>query len=386
MRILGKGKTAQAIATLYPDAKLYDDQDIDKFDSSSEELTVVSPGIPPHNPLVKESKNLISEYDLFYDKMPYNIWISGTNGKTTTTKMIEHLLKDRGAISGGNIGTPLANLDTTASIWILETSSFTMHYTTKASPNLYLLLPIGDDHLSWHGSFEEYENSKLKPLKSLKEGEVVILPKKYESSPTNGYKILYENSSDIVNIFDIDISKVNFCEPFLLDALLALGVEKILFDTLSYEKINSFSIGEHRVEKVIDKDSRVWINDTKATNIDATIAAMEGLDKTQKIYLILGGDDKGANLEPLFSKLAQYNLNIYSIGQNSAKIEKLAHQYNIECIASHELQNAVESISLVHTKESIAILSPAAASLDQFESYAHRGNEFKHFIKDINEN
>ena len=86
MRILGKGKTALAVKEVYPDAILYDDKDINSYETNSDEITVVSPGIPPHNQLVKNSKNIMSDYDLFYEDMPFSIWISGTNGKTTTTQ------------------------------------------------------------------------------------------------------------------------------------------------------------------------------------------------------------------------------------------------------------------------------------------------------------
>ena len=230
MRILGKGKTAQAIKEVYADATLYDDNDCESFDPDSDEITVVSPGIPPYNALVKSTKNLISEYDLFCQDSPYTIWISGTNGKTTTTAMMEHILKYKNAISGGNIGLPLAKMDRTKNIWILETSSFTMHYTNKAKPNIYVLLPITEDHTSWHGSFSEYENSKLKAMDNLKEGEVAIIPAKYKDYPTNGFKICYENSNDLANHFGIDTSKINFKEPFLMDALLAMSADKILFD------------------------------------------------------------------------------------------------------------------------------------------------------------
>jgi len=155
LRVLGKGKTSLAIKELYKDAKLYDDNDKNIYDKNSDELTVISPGIPPYNYLVKNTKNKISDCDLFLKDDMFTIWISGTNGKTTTTQMMQHLLESRGSICGGNIGTPLANMDKNANIWILETSSFTIHYTMKAKPNIYILLPISEDHLSWHGSFKE---------------------------------------------------------------------------------------------------------------------------------------------------------------------------------------------------------------------------------------
>lgn len=277
MRILGRGITALAISEKYPNAKIYDDTNIQDYDILSDEITIVSPGIPPYHTLVKQTKNLLSEYDFFVSEDRFSIWISGTNGKTTTTQMCELLLTSFGGIAGGNIGTPLAKLDINAPIWILETSSFTLHYTNKAKPNIYLLLPITDDHVSWHGSFEAYEKAKLKPLDFLKEGEVVILPKKYEDYPTNGYKITYENSSDLALKLRIDISKINHKEPFLLDAIMALATTKILFDVVDYELINSFKIDAHKVEEFLDSDGRVWVDDSKATNIDATIKSIAKL-------------------------------------------------------------------------------------------------------------
>ncbi|MDC7249423.1 MAG: Mur ligase family protein [Sphaerochaetaceae bacterium] len=169
IRVLGKGITAQAIKETFKNVILYDDTDFNTYDKVSNDVTVVSPGIPPYNEMVKNSNNIISDYDLIYNEMPFSIWISGTNGKTTTTQMCQHILKERGSICGGNIGTPVTKLNKEAKIWILETSSFTFHYTNKAKPNLYLLLPISDDHISWHGSFEEYESSKLKPLYMMEE-------------------------------------------------------------------------------------------------------------------------------------------------------------------------------------------------------------------------
>ena len=380
MRILGKGVTAQAIKEVYPDATLYDDSDLEDYDKNSDELTVVSPGIPPNNKLVINTKNLISEYDLFAETMPYSIWISGTNGKTTTTQMIQHLLKDKGSISGGNIGTPLAKLNSVANIWVLETSSFTLHYTSIAKPNIYILLPISEDHISWHGSFKEYEQSKLKPLDDLKEGEVAIIPSKYKDYPTAGYKICYDSSNDLATYFDIDIEKVNFNEPFLLDALLALAITKILFDEVDYTLINSFKQDAHKLEEFKDNKNRVWVDDSKATNIDATIQALKSY-KNKKIYLILGGDDKGAVLSPLFKELVKYDVECFCIGSNSQRLFELSNTYNIKANISKDIEFAVKDIdTLYNTDNSVAILSPAAASLDQFASYKERGEKFKEII------
>jgi UDP-N-acetylmuramoylalanine--D-glutamate ligase len=384
LRVLGKGKTALAIKEKFIDISLYDDSDKNIYDKHSDELTIISPGIPPYNDLVKQTKNKISEYDFFSDMFPYTIWISGTNGKTTTTQMLQHLLKDKGSICGGNIGTPLAIMDTNKPIWILETSSFTLHYTKKAKPNLYILLPISEDHISWHGSFEEYEKAKLKPLDNLKEGEIALIPYKYRDYPTNGYKICYKNIDDFEKYFNIDVKKVYFKEPFLLDALLSLSISKILFDEIDYKKINSFIQDPHKLEEFEDKYGRLWIDDSKATNIDATIQALKNY-KDKKIYLILGGDDKGADLNPLFKELKYYDIEIFAIGINSEIIINLSKQYDIKSILSKNLKNAVYEISmkLKAINTNIALLSPSAASLDQFKSYKHRGKEFKKNVKDL---
>lgn len=384
MRILGKGKTALAIKDIYPNATMYDDSDFASFDKNSDELTVVSPGIPPYNPLVQNTKNLVSEYDLICEDAPYMIWISGTNGKTTTTAMMEHILKYKDAISGGNIGLPLAKMDKTKNIWILETSSFTIHYTKNAKPNIYVLLPITEDHTSWHGSFEEYEKSKLKALDKLLEGEVAIIPKKYQNYPTNGFKICYENSDDLAVAFGIDKSKINFQEPFLMDALLAMSVDKILFDNISYETINSFIQDPHKMEEFRDKQNRLWVDDSKATNFDATLQALNRYI-TKNIHIILGGDDKGVDLNPLFKELHKYNLEIYAIGTNCDKLFDLSKQYNIICHKCYFLENAVkqisESMKYEGCDDEVALLSPAAASLDQFTSYKERGEKFKQFVR-----
>ena len=176
IRILGKGVTALALKDKFPNAKLYDDNDFNEYDLNSNEYTVVSPGIPPYNNMILNAKNLISDYDLFESIMPFSIWISGTNGKTTTTQMCQHLLGEYGSVYGGNIGVPLSHLDEKAPIWILETSSFTLHYTNNTKPNIYILLPISEDHITWHGSFEEYKNAKLKPLSLMNENDIAIIP------------------------------------------------------------------------------------------------------------------------------------------------------------------------------------------------------------------
>ena len=394
--LFGYGGTTKAIAKHIPHAIFYDDKCIKPFTDkdghrvkpSSEfnpkysDLEIPSPGIPPYNPLVLKAKNLISEYDYFSDSMPMSIWISGTNGKTTTTQMMQHLLKENGSVEGGNIGTPLGELNPHANIWILETSSFTMHYTNIASPNIYVLLPINPDHLSWHGSMQEYEESKLKPLKSMKEGEIAIIPHKYKDTKSNAHIITYKDENDLAKHFGIDSNKIKFKGAFLADALLAMACGKILFDKIDYEKINAFTLDPHRQEELKDSKNRLWVNDTKATNIDATIAALKRY-KDSYIHLILGGDDKGVELEELFEFLLTCKIKIYNIGSNKEKLSSLACEYKIDFQLCENLSDAIEKIDTNLKKDEVALLSPAASSLDEFSSYAQRGDKFKEAILNI---
>ncbi len=394
--LFGYGITTKPLAQYFENVVFYDDaaqesytdehgfliQPSSMFEPQHSTLQIPSPGIPPHHPLIQKASHLISEYDFFANTQPFKIWISGTNGKTTTTQMMHHLLKNKGAVAGGNIGTPLALLDTDAPIWILETSSFTLHYTNKAVPNIYVLLPLSPDHLSWHGSMQEYIDAKLKPLSMMRSNSVAIIPKAYENTQTDAQLITYDGVEDLAQYFEIDTQRVKFKGAFLLDALLALGVYDLLSGTIDYDAINSFTLDPHRQEELYDTQGRLWVNDTKATNLDATKAAVARY-KDKFIHLILGGDDKGVDLSELFEFLQSKNLRIYAIGSNKNKLEKLSQKYNIACCVCTDLQDAIQQINTQHTQEDVALLSPAAASLDEFSSYAQRGELFKKGVEQL---
>lgn len=426
--LLGFGNTNRAIAESYAPCVVLDDsfttESLDSLGNSlqpaqnlskvlaqnPESLIITSPGIPPHNAMITTAQEfveahpkarLLSEYDFFalQGKMPPSVWISGTNGKTTTTQMLTHLLQSFGAQSGGNIGTPLAKLNPNAPLWILETSSFTLHYTQIAKPILYLLLPLSQDHISWHSSYENYIEDKLKPILFLREKEIAILPKNLESHPlcqqSLANLIFYENSQDLAEMFRLDLSKIAFKEPFLLDATLALSACEILFSKQDYALLNTFKIGAHKMEEFRDKEGNLWVDDSKGTNIDATMEAIKRY-KDSTILLILGGDDKGADLTPLFDLIAQCNVEIFAIGSNTDKLCALAKGIHSPCKACYTLEVAVRGIQEVFAKGAVAsvesksyrdskaktphyvaLLSPAAASLDQFSSYKERGEKFK---------
>lgn len=445
--LFGYGKTTQAIARVlgakFGGFDIYDDSFMQRksdefgntllnpceFKADESAFEIPSPSFPREHKLIKAAKNLISEYDFFYDAMPKSIWISGTNGKTTTTQMTQHLLKEHGSQMGANVGVPLAELDTNARIWVLETSSFTLHYTRSAKPEIYALLPITADHISWHGSFENYERDKLSVLERLKEGDIAILPKiQAQHKLAKGCKgqiIAYEDEFDLADKMGINTDKISFQTPFLMDAVLALSIEKILLDKTSYDKLNAFIIEPNKLEELLDARGRLWVNDTKATNIDAALAALKRY-QNKKIHLIIGGDDKGVSLRPLFETMKALKIELYAIGTSVGKILALADEFGIKAHKCELLQNAValidknfsapnlsenlkknsanlkdganllnlknlkDNLKNANSKEKanhlnlanlnhneVALLSPACASLDQFSSYAKRGEVFK---------
>lgn len=391
--LFGYGVTTKALASsggwdIYDDSFTKKSNDVfgnkllppHEFNPSKSSLEIPSPGFPPNHHLIKSALNLQSEYDYFANQSPCTIWVSGTNGKTTTTQMITSLLNEQGAVSGGNIGTPLASLNPLVPIWVLETSSFTMHYTNIAKPDIYVLLPLREDHINWHGSLSAYIDAKLKPLSMMSSGSVAIIPKEYESVPTKAHLITYEDSKDLANFLKIDLNKIKIKEPFLLNSLLSLTATYVLNGELNIDKINSFDAGEHKLQELFDKKGRIWVNDSKGTNIDATIEALKRY-QDKKIHIILGGDDKGIPLDRLFEKLKELNVEVYAIGSNANKLMEYSKQFFISATYCGKLDNAVLKIDSKLQDKEVALLSPAAASLDQFKSYMQRGERF---IKAVN--
>ncbi len=393
----GYGGTLAALAKRYGRCDIFDDkfdtkegfatntlQPMGAFDPEASVLEVVTPGIPPHNPAVASAKNLISDYDFFSPEMPFSVWISGTNGKTTTTQMLGHLLASRGAVIGGNVGTPVAALDETSPIWVLETSSFTLHYTRFAKPDIYLLLPVREDHITWHGSFKAYIADKLKPLATMKEGELAIIPKEFVGQvSTDAFVVGYDGVEDLAAYFGIDPEMIAFKPPFKLDALMALAVTKSLYNETDYDLLNAFVLDPHKLEEFRDAKNRLWVDDSKATNVDATVAGLEGYTG-QQLHLILGGDDKGADMKPLVDALAaRGQVTCYLIGANRMKMASLCADAGVPYEECGFLDIAVSRIGAAMQTGDVGLLSPAAASLDQFSSYKERGEKFQEFVKNL---
>ena len=407
LSLIGYGLTTRAIARkLGGNQTFYDDRTkepwedeagnriltTEAFDPDTSDLEILTPSIPPHHPFLKKARNPISEYDFFLGNnsthyplptthsKPFTVWISGTNGKTTTTQMLTHLLAEKGALSGGNIGTPLADLDPEAPIWVLETSSYTLHHTQSASPDIYLLLPITPDHLDWHGSAEAYTADKLRPLLTMREGELALVPAGLPLPETNAWVVEYDSVKFLTAFFDLDPNRLRYRAAFLEDAMLALAITRVLFDEADYERLNAFTLDHHRQEEITDTLGRLWVNDSKATNVDATLKALETYGD-RPIHLILGGDDKGVDLSSLMDTIASREITLYTVGSNNDRLVAMAHERAIPVHSCHTVENAVETIHSNLKADEVALLSPSASSLDQFASYAKRGELFVDLVR-----
>ena len=418
----GYGKTTRAIADrlgngfdFYDDMcqKIYIDDKGNRvlpsseFDPKKSDLEILTPSVRPQSRLMAASCNPVSEYDLFlapekidalkrpelyaiYEKIsdqtrPKTVWISGTNGKTTTTRMLTHILESNGAVSGGNIGTPLAYMDPNAPLWILETSSYTLHHTKYASADIYLLLPVTPDHIDWHSTELGYLQDKLDPLRRMREGDLALVPSGLELPRSDAWIVEYDSNEFLEEFFDLDASRLRYKGPFLQDALLAMAISRVLFDKSDYDLLNDFEMDRHRQEEILDGMGRLWINDSKATNLDAALKAIDTYSGC-KLHLIAGGDDKGVEMSPLIERLYELDAELYAIGSNSDKLVELSKKKGVNAHLCRDLHAALEMVDKRLQKNEAALLSPAAASLDQFESYAHRGDEFVNFVKKLQNN
>ena len=294
------------------------------------------------------------------------IWVSGTNGKTTTTQMLESILSPFGARAGGNIGTPLITLyEQNAPLWILETSSFALHYTRTATPSIYALLPLSPDHISWHNGFENYVCDKLSPLARMGAHSVAIVPSALRDhrlcKEFAGEMIYYADSSDLRAYLlknglgdEKALDSLPFFEPFLLDAYIALCCAFALsrqchhITTATFlPTLTSFTIGAHRMEEFYVRAfgaEWLFVDDSKGTNTDATLQAITRY-KDRALFLILGGDDKGADCSEIFTLLAGLKrVEIFTIGSNEPKLLDLAAHHSVKAHKCGTLDCAMEKI------------------------------------------
>ena len=353
---------------------------------------VLSPGISllKNKKLSKFKKKIITDIDLFYlfNNKSKSIVVTGTNGKSTTYKLITHLLqKNKFKCSlGGNIGTPILNLKTYKnSFVIIEASSFQLSHSKFICPDYALFLNFSNDHLDWHGSKNKYLNSKLKIFNLQKKKNFSIinknLKKEFIKKKFSG-KLLFPKIKDYRkikkkiknNYLTSNINEENMSFVYALAKLLKIN-EKSFFKAMQ-----SFKGLSHRFEIFLQRGNIKFINDSKATSFTAAESALRSL---KNVYWILGGLPK-RNDKLTLSKIKKNIIKCYLIG-NNISFFKNQIKNKIDFSITKNLKNSIIKISKdlelqTHTNKSI-LLSPGAASFDQFENFEKRGEEFKRLCK-----
>jgi UDP-N-acetylmuramoylalanine--D-glutamate ligase len=380
-----------------------------------QDLIVVSPGVPADAPQLVQARKLgepvIGEIELAARFLSGPIVaITGANGKTTTTSLAGEILASGKlpTLVGGNIGMPAISLadQAGASTWIvLEVSSFQLETIVDFRPRIAVILNITPDHLDRHKTFENYVNAKARIFENQRSEDFAVLnaddsttaalsnrtrvrlfwfsrKKEIEQGAfVRSSQIYFRNGdreSEIMPLAELPLKGAHNLENVL--AGISIGMLAGCQPEQVREAVKNFKAVEHRLEFVATVAGVDYYNDSKATNVDATIKALESF--SANIHLILGGKDKGSDYSVLNDLLRQRVKRVYTIGAAAAKIEA-----QIEGAAAIEhaetLENAIKSASSAAVAGDIVLLAPACASFDQFQSYEHRGRVFKETVKAI---
>ena len=356
------------------------------------DFIVLAPGISitKNKNLARFKKKIITDIDLFYlfKNKSKSVVVTGTNGKSTTCKLLHHLLKNNKikCLIGGNIGTPILDLKVTKSSFvIIEASSFQLSHSKFINPDYAFFLNLTNDHLDWHGNMKNYLNSKMKIFEHQNENQFALINKEFikifnkknflskKIIPRNhDYKKLKSKIKN--NYLNSSINDENMSFVYTFAKIMNIK------DGDFIKTMRSFRGLPHRFEIFLKKRGVTFINDSKATSFKATQSALSSINN---IYWILGGlPKKGDKIN--ISKLKKNIIKCYLIGKNTNFFKnQLKGKLSISITAN--LKNSIIQIlkdrKIQKPLNSSILLSPAAASFDQFENFEKRGDEFKKISK-----
>jgi UDP-N-acetylmuramoylalanine--D-glutamate ligase len=376
-----------------------------------QDLIVVSPGVPNDVPSLvnarKSGTQVIGEIELAARYLQGEvIAITGSNGKTTTTTLTGEVIAAGGfqSLVGGNIGTPAITFvdQSSPTTWVvLEISSFQLETIETFRPRIAAILNITPDHLDRHGSMEAYIAAKARIFENQTEKDFAVLnmddptcvalgkglkpqvvwfSRKQEvqrgAFVRNGKIVFRDGDSerDIMPVDEITLKGAHNVENIL--AAVAIGLIAGVEPANVREAVKDFKAVEHRLEYVATIRGVQYFNDSKATNVDATIKAIESFPGN--IHLILGGKDKGSDYSVLNELLKARVARVYTIGDAAQKIESQIS--GVELTSAGTLDVAVRKANEFAMPGDVVLLAPACASFDQFQSYEHRGRAFKEAV------
>lgn len=377
-----------------------------------QDLIVVSPGVPPDQPQLQHARTLgipvIGEVELAFRFLQGKVLaITGSNGKTTTTTLVGEILSKAGkkTLVGGNIGTPvisLAGKSSPESLVVLEISSFQLETIEQFRPWIAAIVNITPDHLDRHHTFEAYAAAKARIFENQTSSDFgvlnaddpacVALQKKLKSSlywfsrkqPVEqgaflkGDEIIFRQNGKeqaVVSRSDIHLKGLHNLENVLaavtMTMLAGCNPQQIK------QAVSEFRAVEHRLELVNTVNGVTFYNDSKATNVDATIKALESFPGN--VHIILGGKDKGSDYTVLVPLLRERVKAAYLIGAAAEKIRSQIHGATT-LVSAGTLERAVHQAFEAAKPGDIVLLAPACASFDQFENYEQRGRIFKELV------
>jgi UDP-N-acetylmuramoylalanine--D-glutamate ligase len=384
-----------------------------------QDCIVVSPGVPVDAPPLVQARALgesvIGEIELaaLFLSGPI-VAITGSNGKTTTTTLTGEIMTAAGfpALVGGNIGTPAISLAERAkpeTVVVLEVSSFQLETIQTFRPKVAVVLNVTPDHLDRHRTLEAYVDAKARIFENQQGGDFAVLNaddptcvamasrtrarvfwfSRQKEVPLGAWvrdgKIVFRDGTgqgEILEVSEIPLKGAHNLENVLAavcaGALMGCAAEKIR------QAVRDFKAVEHRLEFVATIRGVDYYNDSKATNVDATIKALESFPAN--IHLILGGKDKGSDYTVLNDLLRQRVKRVYMIGAAAAKIESQIVSSKggaPEVVHAETLENAIRKASAAAQAGDVVLLAPACASFDQFKSYEHRGKVFKAIVRGL---
>ncbi len=411
-------------------SKLTDSQNVDakKVDivlgelteelAESLDLCVISPGIPLDVPFVeilkKKNVTIWGEIELAYRCSKGKlIGITGTNGKTTTTALVGEIMKNyfESVFVVGNIGTPYALMaDKTKdnTVTVAEMSSFQLESTIECAPVVTAVLNITPDHLNRHKTMKNYGDIKISITKNQKPYEICVL--NYEDDMLREYaktlkctpmffssarkleKGLYlDENGDIycawngetkkcLNVSEMKLVGVHNAENVMAAIGIAVAME-VPMDII-VKTVKKFKAIEHRIEYVATKNGVVYYNDSKGTNTDASIKALEAM--TKKTVLIAGGYDKGSEFDDWVEAFGDKIKCLVLIGVTAEKIAETAERHGFKNIIFAKTLKEAVNIAAENAKDGeVVLLSPACASWDMFKSYEQRGDLFKQYVNEL---
>lgn len=368
---------------------------------------IVSPGIAIDTPEIRAAIDMeidvIGDVELFAraikDRDPCVIGITGSNGKSTVTTLVGEMAKAAGLsyAVGGNIGVPvLSLLERDIDLFVLELSSFQLETTHSLNCISATCLNISEDHMDRYSDLEAYRQAKLSIYKQSKRAlfnrqDSQTLPNDPMnqnsfglSMPTHdewGVKdgVIVHGLTELVALKDVAL--VGSHNHANLIASMALAYHAGIDKAPMIEVAKQFTGLAHRCELVAIQGGVRYVNDSKATNVGATVAALEGLsDHSGEIILIAGGDGKGADFTALssaFSRISQ----LITLGKDA---DKIAAQFSGDAVKVESMEIAVLRAAQLASPGDIVLLSPACASLDMYQSFMARGDDFRHHVNVLN--